>query len=107
MVRANIPSAAISCDQAATYQIFRRKMADPLIACTPCSLIVPSVWIAVVHAHHEPRIGVWPLALPLGLTATLRARAGRGFHCPYRAAYQQHASALAHGRTPAFLADHL
>jgi carboxymethylenebutenolidase len=32
--------------------------------------------------------------------------AHHGFNCPYRAAYQQHASALAHGRTLAFLANH-
>jgi carboxymethylenebutenolidase len=30
-----------------------------------------------------------------------------GFNCPYRAAYQQHASALARGRTLVFLASHL
>jgi carboxymethylenebutenolidase len=31
--------------------------------------------------------------------------AHHGFNCPYRAAYQQQASALAHGRTLVFLAD--
>jgi carboxymethylenebutenolidase len=33
--------------------------------------------------------------------------AHHGFNCPYRTAYQQHASALAHGRTLVFLANHL
>jgi carboxymethylenebutenolidase len=33
--------------------------------------------------------------------------AHHGFNCPYRAAYQQHASALAYGRTLAFLANRL
>jgi carboxymethylenebutenolidase len=33
--------------------------------------------------------------------------AHHGFNCPCRAAYQQHASALAHGRTLIFLANHL
>jgi carboxymethylenebutenolidase len=33
--------------------------------------------------------------------------AHHGFNCPYRATYQQHASALAHGRTLVFLTHHL
>jgi carboxymethylenebutenolidase len=33
--------------------------------------------------------------------------AHHGFNCPYRVAYQQHASALAHGRTLVFLANHM
>jgi carboxymethylenebutenolidase len=60
-------------------------------------------------------------SIPLSAVAEIKKRfAGRddaefhlymgahhGFNCPYRAAYQQHASALAHGRTLVFLADHL
>jgi carboxymethylenebutenolidase len=33
--------------------------------------------------------------------------AHHGFNCPYRATYQQNATALAHGRTLVFLANHL
>jgi carboxymethylenebutenolidase len=37
----------------------------------------------------------------------LYPNADHGFNCPVRASYNQHASALAHGRTLTFLAEHL
>jgi hypothetical protein len=48
MVRANIPSATISCDQAATYQVFLRKIAESLIACAPLFIDAPSASLPLV-----------------------------------------------------------